>query len=176
MVNGGVMRIEINSDDDSGARISQTYATGELEFDDPDLQLIEPVQVKCRVIRKTGEVELRGELHTKVTLPCSRCLKEVELPIDVVFDERFTTNASWQAAEQHELAEADLDVGLVEEAVDLDDLVKEEIQLALPGHVLCRDDCRGICPQCGANRNVADCGCETQQVDSRWEKLKDLRL
>jgi uncharacterized protein len=58
----------------------------------------------------------------------------------------------------------------------LDDLVKEEILLALPGHVLCSESCKGICPLCGADRNLADCGCESKQVDDRWEKLKDLRF
>src|ERR1700752_1384451 len=160
------MRIEIESDDESGARVSQTYAPGELEFDDPDLRLIEPVAVRGQVIRQTGEVELRGELHTKVAIPCGRCLKEVELPIEVNFAERFVANVKWQAANQHELAEEDLDLGLVDEAVELDDLVKEEIQLALPGHILCQESCKGFCPVCGVNRNVTECVCETQEVDA----------
>lgn len=170
------MRVEIESDDASGAKFSQTYATGELEFDDPELRLIEPVTVRGQVLRKPGQIELRGELHTKVAIPCGRCLKEVETGIDVKFAERFAATGSWQGAVQHELTEEDLDLGLVDEAVELDDLIKEEIQLALPGHVLCQESCKGICPVCGVDRNVTDCGCEKQQIDSRWEKLKDLQL
>jgi uncharacterized protein len=170
------MRIEIDSDDDSGARFSQTYDGGELDFDQSELRLIEPVKVKGQVLRKSGEVELRGELQTKTAIPCSRCLKEVELPIAVNFAERFATAAAWQGEEQHELSEDDLDLGVVDGAVELDDLVKEEILLALPAQVLCEENCKGICPNCGADRNVAECRCETQQVDARWEKLKDLRF
>jgi uncharacterized protein len=170
------MRIEIHSDDDSGARFSQTYERGELDFDESELRLIEPVRVNGQVLRKQGEVELRGQLHTKAAIACSRCLKEVELPIALNFSERFATATAWQGEEQHELSEDDLDLGLVDEAVELDDLVKEEILLALPAHVLCDENCKGICPNCGADRNVSECGCETQQVDARWAKLKDLRF
>jgi len=170
------MRIEIDSDDDSRARFSQTYERGELDFDQSELRLIEPVKVKGQVLRKSGEVELRGELHTKTAIPCSRCLKEVEQPIAVSFAERFATSAAWQGEEQHELSADDLDLGVVKDAVELDDLVKEEILLALPAQVLCEENCKGICPNCGADRNVTECRCETQQVDARWEKLKGLRF
>jgi len=170
------MRIEIDSDDDSGARFSETYERGELGFDESELRLIEPVTVKGQVLRKRGEVELRGELHTKAAIPCSRCLKEVERSIDLNFSERFATAAAWQGEEQHELSEDDLDLGVVDEAVELNDLVKEEILLALPTHVLCDENCKGICPNCGADRNLTDCRCEMQQVDARWEKLKDLQF
>jgi uncharacterized protein len=54
--------------------------------------------------------------------------------------------------------------------------VKEEILLALPGHVLCSENCKGICPNCGADRNLADCVCQSREVDARWEKLRDLKL
>lgn len=170
------MRIELESAEEPRGRFSQTFETGELAVDESELRLIEPVQVKGQSRRNSGQLEVRGELHTRVAIPCGRCLKEVELPIDVEFAERFVASVSWRHDEQHELSRDDLDLGLVDEAVDLDDLVKEEILLALPGHVLCSENCKGICPNCGANLNLADCGCKSEQTDSRWEKLKDLQL
>jgi|SRR5262252_1766670 len=171
------MRIEIASDDDSGARFSQIYERGALEFDQSELRLAEPVKVTGQVLRKSGEIELRGELYTRVALPCGRCLKEVELPIEVKFAERYAAAISWRSEEHHELSSDDLDLALVDgEAVELDDLVREEILLALPGQVLCSESCKGICPNCGADRNAGDCNCQSEQVDSRWEKLKDFRL
>jgi len=104
-------------------------------------------------------------------------LKPVELPIDVRFAERFVPAVAWGDEEQHELQPEDLNLAVFDgEGIELDDLVKEEVLLALPGHVLCRPDCRGLCPVCGIDKNEKNCECDTKLIDSRWEKLKDLRL
>ncbi|HEV7684362.1 MAG TPA: DUF177 domain-containing protein, partial [Pyrinomonadaceae bacterium] len=55
-----------------------------------------------------------------------------------------------------------------------DELVTEELLLAIPDHVLCNDNCKGICPVCGKDRNSVDCNCETKEVDPRWAGLKVL--
>ena len=84
---------------------------------------------------------------------------------------------SWRSEEQHELSEEDLNLAVFNgEAIELDDLVREEILLALPAQVLCRESCRGLCPVCGVDRNLSTCDCEARQIDSRWEALKDLQF
>ena len=139
--------------------------------------LIEPVTVNGRIRRKGVEVVLRGNLRTKAAVACGRCLKPVGLPIEVEFAERFTPAVSWKDEEQHELSEEDLDLSAFDgEGVDLDDLVKEEIMLAMPAVMLCTEECKGLCPNCGADFNEASCDCATKQIDSRWEKLKDLKF
>jgi len=60
------------------------------------------------------------------------------------------------------------------EAIDVDEIVKEQIVLAVPTRMLCREDCKGICPECGADRNKGDCNCATNDIDPRWAALKDL--
>src|SRR6202022_3877091 len=107
------------------------------------------------------EVELRGELHTRLKAACDRCLKPVMLPIHTEFAERFVPAVSWRAEQQHELQEEDLNLAVFDgEAIELDDLVREEILLAVPAHVLCREDCKGLCPVCGIDRNQGGCQCE----------------
>jgi len=170
------MRIELENADEPGGRFSQTFEIGELAFDESELRLVEPVEVNGQTRRKSGQLEVRGDLHTRVAIPCGRCLKEVELPVDVEFAERFAARVEWRHEEQHELSREELDLGIIDEAIDLNDLVKEEILLALPGHVLCSENCKGICPSCGANRNLADCVCQDREVDARWEKLRDLKF
>lgn len=64
--------------------------------------------------------------------------------------------------------------GLVDEEIDLNALVTDGVVLQLPLHPLCRDDCRGICPVCGTNRNETECSCEVHDVDARWEALRTL--
>ena len=169
------MRIEFEKLEESGGRFSQTYQS--LPFEATELELIAPAEVRGQVRRRDDEVELRGELHTKIAVPCGRCLKPVELPIDVRFAERFVPAVAWRNEEQHELQQADLNLAVFDgEGIELDDLVKEEVLLALPGHVLCRPECQGLCPVCAIDRNETSCECETKATDSRWEKLKDLRL
>ncbi len=170
------MRIELEKLQGSGGTFSHVYQVSDLSFDESELRLIEPARVQGTV-RKHGDAELRGEVRTKVNVSCARCLKLVELPIDVKFTERFVPSVSWQNEEGHELQTEDLNLAVFDgEAIELDDVVREEILLAIPAQVLCREDCKGLCPVCGVDRNELSCDCESVPVDSRWEKLKDLRL
>ncbi|HMH43404.1 MAG TPA: DUF177 domain-containing protein [Pyrinomonadaceae bacterium] len=170
------MRIELEKLEESGGRFSRTYEIDQLAFDEYELRLIEVVSVEGRLRRKAEEVELRGKLRTQISVACGRCLKSVELPIDVEFSDRFTPAVSWKDEEQHELNENDLNLAVFDgEAIELDDLVREEIVLALPGHVLCDEACKGLCPTCGGDLNAVSCDCTSKLIDSRWEKLKDLR-
>ncbi len=171
------MRIELEKLDGPSGSFAEVYQVSELPFDESELRMVEPAEVKGTVRRTNGEAELCGELHSKVTLPCARCLQPVELPIDVKFAERFVPAVGWQNEEGHELAEDELNLAVFDgEAIELDDVVREEILLAIPAHVLCREDCQGLCPACGVDRNASTCECQSSAVDARWEKLKDLRF
>lgn len=152
------------------------YAPGDLPLE-PDLRLVEPARVEGRVRRKAQEVQVSGTLTTAIETPCARCLKPVLIPIKVEFCERFVTAVSWRAEVQHELASEDLNLSVFDgETIDLDGLVREEIELATPVQVFCGEDCKGLCPICGIDRNLRACECGTQEIDSRWEQLKDLRF
>ena len=171
------MRLDLEKLGETGGRFAERYELDQLSFDDSDLRLTRPVEVRGRARRRHDEAELTGELHSQVAISCGRCLQPVEVTVDVNFDERFVNAVSWRDEEQHELQTEDLNLSVFDgETIDLDDLVKEEILLALPGHVLCNEDCKGLCPVCGIDRNQGTCNCETKPIDSRWEKLKDLRF
>ena len=171
------MRIDLENLERGGGSFAHTYRPDELTFAEHELRLVEPVSVTGRIRRKDGEVGLRGRLATKVAIPCGRCLKSVELPIEVEFSERFTPAVAWKNEEQHELDQEDLDLAVFDGAgIELDDLVREEIVLAMPGHTLCQEECKGLCPDCGTDLNASSCDCDKKQIDSRWEKLKDLRF
>jgi uncharacterized protein len=170
------MRIELDKLEEDGGRFSRTYGIDELSLDDAELRLIEPAAIRGRVRRKGHEVELRGELDGRVGATCDRCLQPVEIPVRSEFRERFVPAVSWRDEEQHQLQEEDLNLAVFDgEAIELDDLVREELLLAVPAHVLCREDCKGLCPVCGIDRNASSCQCETGETDSRWESLKELQ-
>ncbi len=171
------MRIDLENLKESGGRFAQKYEPNQLSFEDNDVKLVDPIEVHGRVRSRNGEADLTGELHTRAAVPCGRCLQSIELPIKVSFHERFVNAVSWKEEKQHELQVEDLNLSIFDgETIDLDELVKEEILLALPGHVLCSDECQGLCPICGIDRNNTACDCETKLVDSRWEKLKGLQF
>jgi len=171
------MRIELERLKEFGGKFSRVYEINELPLDDTEVRLLEPAEVRGRIRREGNEVELRGELHTQLEATCGRCLKPVVLPINTQFTERFVPAVSWRDEEQHELHEVDLNLAVFDgEAIEMDDLVREEILLAMPGHVLCSEDCKGLCPICGIDKNLGSCDCESKEIDSRWEKLKELQM
>jgi DUF177 domain-containing protein len=159
------------------ASFAHSYAPVELRLEEQDLRLVEPARVAGHVRRKGEEVQVSGTLTTTVETPCARCLKPVLIPIKAEFFERFVTAVSWRTEELHELASEDLNLAVFDgKTIELDELVREEIELATPVQVFCREDCKGLCPVCGIDRNLKACECGTQDIDSRWEKLKDLRF
>ena len=169
------MRIELERLEELGGKFSRVYEINELPLDDTEVRLLEPAEVRGRIRREGNEVELGGELRTKLEAICGRCLKPVVLPINAKFAERFVPSVSWRAEEQHELDEVDLNLAVFDgETIELDDLVREEILLAMPGHVLCSEDCKGLCPICGIDKNLGSCDCDSKEIDSRCEKLKEL--
>jgi uncharacterized protein len=71
----------------------------------------------------------------------------------------------------------DTDVGFYEgNGLELEDVLKEQVLLWLPMRSLCSEECLGFCPQCGMNRNLGQCSCQTRLVDSRWDALRKLQL
>lgn len=169
------MRIELERLRELGGRFSQVYGVEDLLLDD-DVRLSEPTEVRGRIKRAGNEVEVLGRFEARIETVCGRCLKPVVLPVSSEFSERFVPAVSWRSEEQHELSEEELNVAVFDgQAIDLDEVVREEILLGIPGHVLCADDCKGLCPTCGIDRNLSSCDCEPAHVDSRWEALRNLQ-
>ena len=127
-----------------------------------------------------------GTFKGHVTVACSRCVEPVKIPIDeklmVTFmpeneipDEE-STNAPTAPDEGVEVAAGDLDLFPFDgEKIDLEPLFREQFVLAIPYAPLCREDCKGLCPQCGIDRNTGTCTCE-KPIDPRLAALKGLKL
>lgn len=170
------MRLELENLE-KDRQFAHQYQPDDLSLEDADLRLVEPAEVRGRVRPNAGEVELIGSIRTALETVCARCLKPVSIPFSADCDERFTTSVSWKSEVQHELGSEDLNLSIFDgTGVDLDQFVREQILLAKPAQVFCREDCLGLCPVCGADRNTTACKCEMPQVDARWEKLKDLQF
>ena len=128
-----------------------------------------------------------GTFRGEVTVACSRCVEPVRIPIDeklrVTFMPRHELPAEdaedaedAEPGEGAEIAEEDLDLFPYDgDSIDLEPLFREQLVLAVPFAPLCREDCKGLCPQCGTDRNTGTCSCEPP-IDPRLAALKGLKL
>jgi uncharacterized protein len=125
--------------------------------------------------RDEQRVHIRGVITAEVALQCTRCLESLRRKIEVSFDDVFIDASHETRSSDAELTFADMDESLVIGGrVDLTEVVREQILLALPEQIFCRENCRGLCPKCGGNRNLIDCSCERKEMDPRWAALKNL--
>ncbi|MCL2341415.1 MAG: DUF177 domain-containing protein [Proteobacteria bacterium] len=134
---------------------------------------------RCSLTRK-GEtkVQLQGRLHSVVIVDCDRCLapyrQEVDAGLQLLFEVE-TDASSWQVKDL-EYQVPDLDTIVLDEPViDLDDVIRQQLYLALPVKSLCSEQCRGICAGCGANRNLGGCGCADRHENSPFAVLGQLK-
>ena len=169
------MRIELANLEGGKGTFAHAYEPGDLALEDERVSLLEPPAVSGGIRQKGSRVHVGGKVTARLQVECDRCLKLVELPIESDFKLEYVTAEEYQAQQAVELTEKDLDLSVFDgEAIDIDDLVKEELVLGLPDHVLCNENCKGMCAVCGLNRNLTECGCETHEVDPRWAGLKKL--
>ena len=171
------MRIEVENLTAAAKPFAHTYRPEEVELDEEGARLVSDAAVEGSATRKGGQVRLRGTIQTEVELLCDRCLAPERAPLAVEFDTSFVPQeVEAVKAENVELQAEDLILASYEgDAVDLDELVREQVLLALPSRHLCGEDCKGLCQQCGANLNEKDCSCEQGEADPRWAALADLK-
>jgi uncharacterized protein len=169
------MRIEVENLTGEGEAFAHTYAPGELALDGEQASLGTEARVGGRASRSGEEVRVRGKIEAGVQVACDRCLAPVNVPLEVEFETAFIPREKAAAAEENvELHADDLVLDAFEgDAIDLDELVREQILLALPTRHLCREDCQGLCPDCGADLNAGHCGCQQTETDPRWAALAD---
>jgi len=119
--------------------------------------------------RLSGGCLVTVAMEASVFGACYRCLQELEQQVEARQQEFVPSNPEkWD--------EDDISPFVDDFVVDLVSLAREAVILALPEKLLCREDCLGICPHCGKDRNLDECHCHVEQLDPRWEKLKELGL
>lgn len=150
---------------------------GELDLGTSDGTWEGPARVSAelRIARSGPDFLITGTFAGRVELVCGRCLERTEFRAEDTFNLFCPVTAVTAPAEEHELADDELDVTYVEEGkVNTDQLLRESLLLSLPVQPLCREDCQGLCPRCGANQNQGPCGCAPVASDPRLQVLKKL--
>jgi uncharacterized protein len=122
-------------------------------------------------------IRVTGRIQGKVENACARCLEPIETEVNGKLDLYFYPMAEIAKSEEKAISKDDVDIGFYEEpGLPLADVVREQVSLWLPVRELCREDCQGLCPHCGANLNAERCNCKEEFADSRWDALRKLKL
>jgi len=170
------MRIELENLEGGRGDFAHVYQPDELDPVDERIRLTQPATVKGKVRLSGNEVFVNGHIDTRAQVECDRCLQQIELPVSADFALEYITGSDYESSNLAELTEDAMAVSVFDgEAIDVDEIVKEQIVLAVPTRVLCREDCKGICPECGIDKNTGECQCVTDDIDPRWAALKNLR-
>ena len=143
---------------------------------DPSLKPLTLLSGNVELIRTNDGILVRADLRTNVELTCSRCLTQFSTPVRFRIEEEFypTIDIS-TGARLPQPDDADPATLIdVHHLLDLSEIVRQDLTLALPLVPLCRNDCKGLCPNCGTNWNDGDCDCAVQELDPRFAVLKQL--
>ena len=136
-----------------------------------DFEFASPVRLRLEAQRVGAgkDVLVRGTVQGQLAQACRRCLKPVQGQLDLDLALYFEAEVDEVEAQDEDVyalpARGDLDLSLA---------LREQIALALPRYPLCREDCRGLCPHCGTNRNERECDCRPDSTDERWAALREL--
>lgn len=134
------------------------------------------VSGEVSLLRTQRGILVRAGLHTGLEFTCSRCLSAFRYPLDISFEEEYIqtidVNSGLPLETSGEPGSFTIDEHHI---IDLKEAVRQYALLLIPMKPLCREDCAGLCRECGRNLNQGPCGCPVRTVDTRWSKLMNLR-
>ena len=131
----------------------------------PDELIASDVHVKGSVYKKTGIVTLDAVASYTLGAVCAKCNAPIRREVSVRAQHTLIPHAETQEDDDYIVVD--------NMRLDLDELIGEDIFLAMPYRFLCKEDCKGLCPQCGQDLNAGPCSCK-KATDPRWDALKDL--
>ena len=150
------------------------------EIDLGDLRQVGPLHAEgqAELLSNTlGEIRIRGKVRAEIETDCDRCLELVHRPINSDFDLFYRPTPDNTAHRELAIDAGEAEIGFYEDGgMELADVIREYVLLSLPMQQVCSEECKGICPQCGLNRNTGQCQCETKIKDERWTALRDLKV
>jgi len=161
-------------------RFDETFRAGQIDFAGDGLEqesLLCAAGEAALVPDSAGEIRIRGKYSVEVAAACDRCLERTRYPLEARFDLFYRPVASIAREEEVGIDEAESEIGFYEGGgIDLEDVLREQILLALPMQRICSETCKGMCPQCGQNRNQAACNCKMEDAAGHWGALRNLEI
>ena len=123
-----------------------------------------------------ADIRLKGSFSGRFQVHCARCVEPVEIPLTAEYDLIFRPSAADSEATERSITAPETEIGYyLGDGLSLEDVLREQVLLSLPVKTLCKPDCKGLCPRCGADRNSQPCTCDVGPSDPRWTALAGLR-
>jgi uncharacterized protein len=170
------MRIDIRELEEEPLTLTGEVPLKDLNFDPAEIRVLGPIVVTLTAKKQAQRIRVRGRFAVDVEVPCARCLDPVRVPLVSEFDQFYQSNADHQLAGEIVLNEKDTEIGFFNgDFIEVSDIVREQVLLALPMKPVCREDCKGLCPHCGKNRNAEACDCQTSSTDPRLAPLLKIK-
>jgi len=161
-------------------RFDETFAAGKIDFTGEDLEQASPLHAtgSAELVEESeAQVRIQGSYTVEMVAQCDRCLVRARFPLNAGFDLFYRPVSEIAREEEVEIDSGETEIGFYEGGgIDLEEVLREQVLLALPMQRVCSEDCKGICPVCGKNRNETACDCHVQTADDRWSALRRLEL
>jgi len=136
-------------------------------------EVVEEHHGKHQIIK---DIRLRGRLSAGLELQCARCLESVPQQVAREFELLYRPLGADAGRDELSVTDAEAEIGYYQgDGVLLEDVLREQVLLALPLKITCRENCKGLCPHCGKNLNQEQCSCAFPVDDPRWSALKEIR-
>lgn len=153
-------------------RFREEFLPGTVDFRSADFSQAGALRVEAAAVLEGEEIHLQGRLVGEFEFSCARCLEPVRREVRREFNLSYRPVGSIRTEEELHLSNADLDVGFYRgDGLFLADVLAEQVNLEIPVKTLCSEECKGLCPSCGANRNRQLCRCSPRENDPRWAVL-----
>jgi uncharacterized protein len=155
-----------------------TFAPGEIDFSSENVRQVRPLEWDAAAERAGAEVRIAGDLRTTMEIPCSRCLESAQVEIAKSFDLFFRQRDEFMFDEDDEieLSEKDTRTAFFSGTrLVIDEILREQVLLAIPMKPLCKPDCKGLCPHCGVNLNLTNCNCAKEQFNPNLDALLEIK-
>ncbi|OOM13672.1 YceD family protein [Clostridium saccharobutylicum] len=162
------MKVQISdiiSGRDRSKKINYTFEMSKFDFEGDIIKPIGSCEVVGVIFSDSDILILNAKIKTNLEMICSRCLDTFIYPIDIDIEERFTTNSNSKDNEA---------IVVMDDVLDITEIVETSIISTLPIKRVCKDDCKGLCQECGCNLNYEACSCQKEDVDIRFEALRGL--
>ena len=170
---------------DEPLQLDESIAAGTIDYA-PDIRQVGPLKVSGKaelLLEHRGpkeiveDIRLRAQVRGRFEQLCARCVEPVAQPVDTTMDLIFRPAAADGEAGERAISEDETEIGYYESSgLLLEDAVREQVLLTLPGRTLCQPDCKGLCLHCGINRNLASCECAEKPSDPRLSVLAGLNV